>query len=319
MGFGRRKRGITKKFFVFVVIVCMIVSLGYYGYIYYNNQMVKIENEYINQINDLKIDKYMSKRVVYIAIKEIKKGEIIDSNCVKKNDVFSNFDANFFIDESDLGARALITINENLPVLKSMLYKNNLLDDERVKELSLVLLQSDLEKYEFVDFRIRYSNGLEYTVLSKKEIIKIDLENNTVWLSLNEEERLMLSSALVDKAIYIGTSFYIDRYVESNIQKESFVNYLPNNEIMNLMVINNNVQRKFINDEITKRREIEEKLINTSEQQLSMMNDSILNEEIDREERITKEINIVEMNIVEDNDEKEKEIEMEESKKNGFN
>jgi hypothetical protein len=314
MGFGRRKKGITKKFFVFIIILCVIATLGYYGYIYYNNQMVKIENEYIDQINDLKIDKYMSKRVVYIASKEIKKGEIIDNNCVKKIDVFSNFDANIFIEESDLGARVLITIDEDLPVLKSMLYKSNLRDDERIKELSLVLLQSDLEKYEFVDFRIRYSNGLEYTVLSKKEIIKIDLENNTVWLSLNEEERLMLSSALVDKAIYIGTSFYIDRYVESNIQKESFVNYLPNNEIMNLMAINSNIERKFINDEIAKRIKIEEKLSNTSEQQLSMINDSILNEEIDREERITKEINIVEMNIEED-----EEIEMEESKKNGFN
>ena len=313
MGFGRKKKGIIKKVFIFAISLCMIASLGYYGYIYYNNQMIKIENEYINQINDLKIDKYMSKRVVYIASKEIKKGEIIDSKCVKKIDSFSNVDANIFIEESDLGARVLITINEDLPVLKSMLYKNNLRDDERVKELSLVLLQSDLEKYEFVDFRIRYSNGLEYTVLSKKEIIKIDLENNTVWLSLNEEERLMLSSALVDKAIYMGTSFYIDRYLESNIQKESFVNYLPNNEIMNLMAVNSNIERKFINDEITKRREIEEKLINTSEQQLSMINDSILNEEIDREERITKEINIVEMSI------DDEEIEMEESKKNGFN
>jgi hypothetical protein len=235
----------------------------------------------------------MAKRTVYVAREQIDKGEIINNELVNKIEIFSNFDADMFMNENDIGAKLLLTIKKDNPILKSMLYKTELEDDERLKELSLVLLQSDLKKYEFVDFRIRYSNGLEYTVLSKKEIKKIDLKNNTVWLLLNEEERLMLSSALVDKSIYLGTSFYVDKYEESNIQKESHVNYLPNEEVMNLIDINNVIDKKFMSDQIAKRIEIEDKLINANEEQLSNVEESISDEENNREERVIKETSVI--------------------------
>jgi hypothetical protein len=293
MGFGRKKKVILKKIILFIIIVSSICALCYYGYFYYNRQVMKIENKYINQINDLKTDKYMSKRTVYVAKEKIDKGEIINSKLVNEIEIFSNFDADIFMSENDIGAKLLLTVNKDNPILKSMLYELELEDDERLKELSLVLLQSDLKRYEFVDFRIRYSNGLEYIVLSKKEIKKIDLKNNTVWLSLNEEERLMLSSALVDKSIYLGTSFYVDRYEESNIQKESHVNYLPNIEVMNLIDVNNITGEKFMSDQIAKRIEIENKLINTNEEQLSNVEKSISDEENNREERVIKETSAI--------------------------
>jgi len=301
MGFGRRKKGILRKVFILLFIVLVIGSVSYGGYYLYNQQLAKIKNEYIMQINDLKTEKYLTKRTIYIALKNIKKGDFIDENNVNLVNTYSKFESGIFVNELDLNSRALIDISEGLPVLKNMIYKKDLADDERLKELSSVLLQSDLEKNEFVDFRIRYSNGLEYIVLSKKEIKKIDLKNNTVWLSLNEEENLLLSSALVDKAIYQGTSFYIDRYIESNIQKESNVNYLPNKEVMDLMAVNKCVERKFEKEEITKREEIENKLKSINEQLLSKVEESVVKEEDSREERI--EIN--ESVIVNDTDNQE--------------
>ncbi|MDM8535096.1 hypothetical protein QUF55_10405 [Clostridiaceae bacterium HSG29] len=305
MGFGRRKKGILKRFFILLFIITIIGSVSYGGYYLYNQQLLKIKNEYVKQIDDLKTEKYLSKRTIYIALKDIKKGEFINETDVNLVNTFSKFESDIFINESDLNSRALIDISEGLPVLKNMICKEDLTDDERLKELSSVLLQSDLEKNEFVDFRIRYSNGLEYIVLSKKEIKKIDLKNNTVWLSLNEKENLLLSSALVDKAIYQGTSFYIDRYIESNIQKKSQVNYLPNKEVMNLMAVNKYVERKFEEKEITKREEIEKKLRGINEQLLSKVEESVVSEEDSREEII--EIN--ESIIVNDLDNQEEEEE----------
>jgi len=293
MGFGRRKKGIFKKVFILLFIVLIVGCVSYGGYYLYNQQLLKIKNEYVMQINELKTEKYLTKRTIYIALKNIKKGDFIDENNVNLVNTYSKFESGIFINELDLNSRALIDISEGLPVLKNMIYKKDLTDDERLKELSSVLLQSDLEKNEFVDFRIRYSNGLEYIVLSKKEIKKIDLKNNTVWLSLDEEENLLLSSALVDKAIYQGTSFYIDRYIESNIQKESHVNYLPNKEVMDLMIVNKYVERNFEKEEITNREEIEKKLKGINEQLLSKVEESVVNEEDSREERIEVNENII--------------------------
>jgi len=304
MGFGRRKKGILKKVFILLFIIAILSGASYGGYYLYNQQLLEIKSEYDKQINNLKTDKYMSKRIIYIATENIKKGDFIDEKNVELVDTFSKFESDIFINESDLNSKLLVNISEGIPILKNMIYKEALTDDERLKELSSVLLQSDLEKNEFVDFRIRYSNGLEYIVLSKKEIKQIDLTNNTIWLSVNEEENLLLSSALVDKAIYLGTSFYIDRYIESNIQEKSQINYLPNKEVMNLMLVNKFVKRKFELEEIAKRDEIENKLNEINEQLLSKVEQSVNDEEDNREERI--EIN---ENITVNNIETEEEVE----------
>ena len=182
-------------------------------------------------------------------------------------------------------------------------------DDHRLREISTVLLQSDLKINEYIDCRIRYANGLEFIVLSKKQIKKIDLSNNTIWLSLNEKESLLLSSALVDKAYFKGSSFYINRYIESNIQRKARVNYIPNIEVIKLIADEFSVESWYSTEDIEKRNTLEKILLILDEEQRSQVEESVNNEEAYVNKRVANqeisEIKKTESDVIqkkEDND-----------------
>jgi len=234
MGFGRRK-AYFKKFIAGVFILVIITGSGFLGYVSYQRVIGKLQGNYESEIEALQVEKYMKKRMVLLPKKPIEKGVVLTEALVELKEIYSNLPQEVFAGTDDFGKQTIIKYNKETPIFKNVLVESELEDDHRIREISTVLLQSDLKENEVVDCRIRYANGLEFIVLSKKQVKKIDLSNNTIWLSLSEKESLLLSSALVDKAYFQGSSFYISRYIESNIQKKALVNYIPNEEVIALI------------------------------------------------------------------------------------
>jgi hypothetical protein len=183
-----------------------------------------------------------------------------------------------FASKEDFGKQIIINYEEDMPVFSNTLMDNEVTDDQRIREISSVLLQSDLKENEVVDCRIRYANGLEFRVLSKKQIKKIDLANNTIWLSLSEKESLLLSSALVDKAYFQGSSFYVSRYIESNIQEEALVNYIPNQEVITLIEEELGLESYYSTLDQEKRSLLENILYSLDEEQTSQVQADITDE-----------------------------------------
>lgn len=277
MGFGRKK-AYLKKFISVIFVLLLLVSGGFFGFINYQKIIQDMQAEYEGEIETLQVDRYMKKRMVLLPKKSLVKGNLLTDDLVEVKEIYSNLSQELFAGTEDLGKQIIIDYEKNSPIFKNTLMENKVEDDDRIREISTVLLQSDLKENEVVDCRIRYANGLEFIVLSKKQVKKIDLNNNTIWLSLSEKESLLLSSALVDKAYFQGSSFYISRYIESNIQREAMVNYIPNQEVIALMeegvipsVVYSESQRE-------KRNSLEETLYALDEEKTAQVEEGITEE-----------------------------------------
>lgn len=111
---------------------------------------------------------------------------------------------------------------------------------ERAVETRAVLLQTSLEDGDLVDVRIRYPNGEEYVVLAKRSCHEMDKIEGRVTFFLTEEEILCLSSSVVDCVQY-DASLYTVRYLRDKKQISATVNYIPREDVCQLMVDNPNI------------------------------------------------------------------------------
>lgn len=111
---------------------------------------------------------------------------------------------------------------------------------ERVVETRAVLLQTNLEDGDLVDVRIRYPNGEEYVVLAKRGCHELEKIEGRVTFFLTEEEILCLSSSIVD-CIQFDATLYTVRYLRDKKEMSAVVNYIPREDVCQLMIDNPNI------------------------------------------------------------------------------
>ncbi|MGZ0041560.1 SAF domain-containing protein [Paenibacillus ottowii] len=104
--------------------------------------------------------------------------------------------------------------------------------DLRNRELKVVVLPSSLKSGDEVDIRIQFPTGQDYILLSKKKISR--LEGSIVWVTMNEQEILSLSSAIVDAYLH-KASIYALTYVDPQFQPKAIPTYPPNAQVLALM------------------------------------------------------------------------------------
>jgi hypothetical protein len=118
-------------------------------------------------------------------------------------------------------------------------------DDARLQEFSSILLPSRLEPSACIDVRITFPNGLDYVVLAKKAVQSVESTEagtgNRVWLTVNEEEILRISSAIVDAYLHPGTVLYALTYVAPDIQQAAICTYPANAYVQDLIRQNPNI------------------------------------------------------------------------------
>ena len=296
MGFGK-KRNYKKIVLIILGFVLLLSSIGFLAFRLYKGQIVAIENKYKKKIEDLKVKKYMSKKEVYIANEYISRGETLTKENLIKKEIFTDLKTEHFFNKSQIGNKARINLSFGEVLLKSMVFKGEITNDLRIEEINGLMLQTKLKKGEFIDVRINFPNAQEFRVLSKKRLIDFDLKNNTIWLKLNEKERLLLSSAFNDQSSIKGTIIYIDKYIAPNIQKKAILNYLPNKDILTQLNGFNKEYEKvdFENRKnlIEKFKEIDKEVIDSIEQKnqkdKDIRKDKIENIEKDEEDKNDKE------------------------------
>lgn len=128
------------------------------------------------------------------------------------------------------------------PVIPTMLYEEEKMsDDVRWVETAVIQLPLRLQERDMIDVRIRFPNGQDYIVLSKKEIKSIQYP--TIWAHLDEQERLLFSSACVD-AYLNGGQIYALRYIEPQIQNKAIPNYPANEQVLKLIESDPNIVKK---------------------------------------------------------------------------
>lgn len=249
-----------------------------------------ILTKFLGYEKQLKSLKTGLKREAFIATQKINAGASFQEGDFYFETVYSDLSLDKYATSEDFGKTVAIAIEPGTPVLKSMLYEEEIKKDIREEELNMILLASNLEKNQYVDLRIGFPNGEDYIVLSKKKVRNIKLESNTIWLWLEEKEILTLSSAIVDAYLHTGTKLYTVSYVAPSIQDKPINNYPVNRDVLQIIKSNPNIvaeARQGLSEEM--RILLEERLSKLSKEASSSIDSRIKEEAINRGMVIQKE------------------------------
>lgn len=246
-----------KQYLLVTLISIGVIGIGFIAA--YTLTVRQLETKYKSKIVHLESEITENKKRVYTAKEEIKAGELIEKGRLEETQIYTSQPEAAFINQEDFGKLAAVDIRKSQPVLSNMLTPDLELG-LREQEFSLFKLNTNLEKNDFVDIRIRFPNGEDYIVLSKKALKGINLEENDCFLWLDEEEILNISAAIVDAYLHADTDIYTAKYIESG-QQESVPTYQPNESVMLLIANNPNIIEEARKElDLRARKELEERL-----------------------------------------------------------
>lgn len=155
---------------------------------------------------------------VAVLTRDVIQGEVIDNTMVKNVRIHnSTVPASPLSSGSIIGQVANFNIPANIPITQAMVTTEIVASDVREQELNMVVMPSDINVGDFVDLRIMYPNGTDYIVLVAKQIKNVT--EQTMWIDINEDERLLLSGSIVDSYLNPGTKLYATKYIDAATQK----------------------------------------------------------------------------------------------------
>ena len=176
-----------------------------------------------------------NQQTVYVATADIRHGDTItDGVNVQLQNVYTGLSAEVYMTADELGSTAIIDIPAGVTVMKEMVTAVAIAQDTREYEIQVARLMQDQTENDYVDIRIMFPNGIDQTVLTKKQIKNLNLESCVFRTNLNEEEIIRLASATIDAFTITGTKIYATRYVESNLQDEALPTYLVNTYVQDM-------------------------------------------------------------------------------------
>ena len=122
-----------------------------------------------------------------------------------------------------IGKRLKVNANAKTIVTASLFYAEDgePTVDTRLQEFNMITLPSDLNEGDYIDIRIRFATGEDFSVLIGKKIESFGStgsSSNTIFLRLNEEEIMKISSAIIESYMNDGIKLYANKYVDPSNQ-----------------------------------------------------------------------------------------------------
>ncbi|MGF9643947.1 SAF domain-containing protein [Paenibacillus sp. FSL L8-0502] len=216
-----------------------IVGIIFAGYLMVNIHQMNEVRKQAEVEAELKWKEYEQEQRTakkgWAVVRDISPGEQIASNDLKGIKVpGSQAPSNLLANKSEVsGTTAKIELKKGSVLTSSMITADEPTPkDLRNRELKVVVLPNSLKSGDEVDIRIQFPTGQDYILLSKKKISR--LEGPVVWVTLNEQEILSLSSAIVDAYLH-KASIYALTYVDPQFQPKAIPTYPPNAQVLALM------------------------------------------------------------------------------------
>ena len=192
----------------------------------------------------------------YVLTSDVKSGESINASVMKKQKVSGDLvpnnrfvDANFVDEEGneieDLVAK--IDLNRGTIVTADMvtISSEKATDDIRIQEYNIATLPTEIQTGDYVDIRIRFPSGLDYIIVSKKQINILQAGGvdsvDTFTVNLSEDETLLMSCAIVEAFAVNGTEIYVNIYRDPGMQAAATPTYQLNDQVQRLVSNNPNI------------------------------------------------------------------------------
>lgn len=218
----------------FVILIISIISF----FVIFQIEKKQMENIYFEKTKEVQKELEEKTRIVYLPNKKIKPGEIISNTNVSKVVYISEMETSQFCTKEDFGKRTIIALKKDMPILKDYLTENTISESSREQEFSEIKLSLNLKTNDLVDIRIAYPNGESFVVLAQKMItVK---EDNICYLRLDAEELDRVQSAICDAYVHKAT-IYTVKYVQLSLTESSIVNYIPSQEVIDLIKSDPNI------------------------------------------------------------------------------
>lgn len=244
-----------RKLLTVLVVLLSLLLVGVGAY-YILEKKNALEGIYQTRISELTNRIGSSTKEVWRSVCKINAGEILTIDKLEKVQILS--DESGFAGDGDIGKVMLIDIPSETCITKTMLDDIQVSDNIREIEYDFVDISSNIMTGDYVDLRILYPDGTDYIIMSKKHVCSLSDTKLVADFNVNEEEILMMDSAVVDAAVYEGTKIYVTKYLKPSVQEASVVNYVPSKETAELIENNPNIVEiasKYLSAELRQRKE----------------------------------------------------------------
>lgn len=246
----KKKQLIKILTMVLIGILGFTIASGIFAYIYYSK--IKTEKETLQtKIDSLNLVLETSTQYVYVATEDILPGTILSEDKVTIMAQYMSGSYNL-ITSDDFGKIVTQTINSGEVISRYAVSTDADFDSEtKLIYFSEITLTDKMTQGDYVDIRIRYKNGEDYIILSKKRLEEISSDYISCYLALKEEELQLMASAITDVQKYNAT-IYSTLFIE-DMQHEMVRTYIPafNNSEIFLSI--------YTEDNINKRNELEKR------------------------------------------------------------
>ncbi len=260
------------RLLISILVAVLIILAGCIAIIYVGKKTL---DEKQTQINDLQYEIDSNKQVVYVAKTDISAGEtLLDGENIMKQEIYTGLESEYYLPNESVGGVAVLDIKALEPIMADMVTTLQVQQDTREYEIAVANLMTDQDEYDYVDVRIMFPTGEDYTVLSKKPVHNLILDSCVFYSYLNEDEILRMASATIDAYTVSGTYIYTTRYVEPNLQTESTPNYVVRPEVIDLINSDPNIlsiAKETLN--LDARISLEQRLIGLSEDTLKAVSE----------------------------------------------
>lgn len=215
-------------------------------------------SSYELRINELESKIALNTVKVFVAMEDIAYGQVITNEMVyQEEQLMSCYDAVFTVD--DIGSVAKMSIPAGTVLLGSMVTEHVKTPSEREVEFTCFYVPSNTVQGNYIDVRIRFQNGEDYVVLSKKRVERLSVSGETCFLMVTEEEQQIMSSAIIDAARN-NALVYATVYPQPEIQDATAVNYPFRAETGALLTSMANLAGEEFYYDIQAREELEKRL-----------------------------------------------------------
>ena len=101
---------------------------------------------------------------------------------------------------------------------------------------------------DYIDVRLRLSNGVDYIVVSKKSV-EIPTINgvdsaNSININMTEDEIMVMSNAIIEAYMDKGSLLYATTYVEPGMQETVIPTYVPDGTVQSALNSNPNIEQE---------------------------------------------------------------------------
>lgn len=206
------------------------------------------------QLNGLQQEKKKAEEAtkkVYVVKQDIKSGEVVTYDKLEMKSVSNSvIPANVLSVELTDNTIAKIDLNVGTIVANNMVQESEdkTTNDLRKQEYNMIILPRQIQSGDYIDIRLRLSNGVDYIVVSKKRveiptIDGIDTRNDIV-VHMNETETMVMSNAIIEAYIDKGSLLYATTYVEPGMQGSVIPTYVASGTVQAAIVANQNIEQE---------------------------------------------------------------------------